>query len=831
MAQLVELLGESPAIEAVRAQVRRLLHHEAPARRQPPVLIRGETGTGKGLLAQAIHHASPRSRGPFIAINCAAIPGTLLEAELFGVEAGAFTDARQRRAGLFQTAHRGTLFLDEVGALASDLQAKLLTAIEDRQIRRVGSVRGEVVDVWVLSATSADLEAAMAADGFRPDLYHRLATISLWLPPLRERGNDVLQLAREFLARACADYGRPQKRLTPDAQAAIASYRWPGNVRELANVMERVALMSDALVVDPSDLALPGLPERPAAANGDTLAASSGFTDSLYRFERAQLIAALDVTGWNVVQAAQQLGIPRTTLRHRMAKHRLARGGVTLLAPNGRPEARGAAARLPSSPPRVLREDRTVTILQARLEGIDPAAMETLIEKVEGFGGQPVEVASSGFLAAFGVTPVEDAPSRAARAALAVRNALAQGVRDRASWPTAPACGVIALHAADVLTESSAVASSQVQIILSPEDPCRSVLEDLLAGAERTSIRVSPTIAPFLERGFTLAPLDAASGRAGCVLLGLEPSGLGLAGRPLSSLVGRQYELGMLRAVFERAEIGQGQVVGLIGEPGVGKSRILYEFRESLAKAPVTYLEGHCLSSGSATPYAPILELVRQAVGWSELDAPPVITEKVEQHLRSLGIESETSAPHLLYLLGVKTGEKPVDQMSAEAIKLRTFETLRGIWLRLSRQRPLVLAVEDLQWIDPTSREYLASLVNAVAGARILLLMTYRPGSEVPGLAHSHVSQLAVSRLSARASLALVRDIASEDQVPLALAEAIIQKAAGNPFFLEELTWAAVTERGHSASVSVPGTVADMLRARIDRLRQRTGGHHKLPPS
>src|SRR6185295_12605963 len=173
--------------------------------------------------------------------------------------------------------------------LAHDLQAKLLTAIEDQVVRRVGGVRREAVDVWVLSATSADLEAAMAAEGFRPDLYHRLATISLWLPPLRERGGDVLQLAGEFLARACGDYGRPQKMLTPDAQAAIAGYRWPGNVRELANVMERVALMTDAPVVDPTDLALPSSPERPPAVHSDTPAVISGFTDSLYRFERAQL--------------------------------------------------------------------------------------------------------------------------------------------------------------------------------------------------------------------------------------------------------------------------------------------------------------------------------------------------------------------------------------------------------------------------------------------------------------------------------------------------------------------------------------------------------------
>ena len=148
----------------------------------------------------------------------------------------------------------------------------------------------------------------MGTEDFRPDLYHRLATISLRMPPLRERGGDALQLAGLFLARACGDYGRPQKTLTPDAQAAIAGYRWPGNVRELANVMERVALMTDAPLVDPADLALQGSPERPAAANGDTPVATSGFTDSLDRFERAQLIAALDVTGWNVVQAAQHLG-------------------------------------------------------------------------------------------------------------------------------------------------------------------------------------------------------------------------------------------------------------------------------------------------------------------------------------------------------------------------------------------------------------------------------------------------------------------------------------------------------------------------------------------
>jgi len=281
-----------------------------------------------------------------------------------------------------------------------------------------------------------------------------------------------------------------------------------------------------------------------------------------------------------------------------------------------------------------------VTLLRASLERISPAAMEAVIEKVEGLGGQLVEVDGSGFLAAFGVAAVEDAPAHAARAALAVRTALARAARDRASWPITSASAVIALHAARVLMESPAGASSPPHIALSPEDPCRAVLEDLLAVAEQNSIRVSPTTAPFLERRFTLAPLESMDRPAARVLIGLEPTGLGLAGRPLGRLVGRQGELGMLRALLHRAESGQGQVVGLIGEPGVGKSRLVYEFRESLPRPSVTYLEGHCLSSGTTTPYGLVLDLIRQVLGITELDATTVIAERVGQRLQSLGIES-----------------------------------------------------------------------------------------------------------------------------------------------------------------------------------------------
>jgi two-component system response regulator AtoC len=254
---LAELIGSSPAIDEIRTQIRRLVARQREGHRLPSILISGETGTGKGLVAHLLHRSSPRAGGPFVSINCAAIPDTLLEAELFGYERGAFTDARQAKAGLFQTAHRGTIFLDEVGLLPAGLQAKLLKALEERAVRRLGGTRVEPFDAWVLSATNADLTVALRERGFREDLYHRLAVLTLHLPPIRERGGDVVMLAEHFLARACADYGLPAKTISPAARALLTAFPWPGNVRQLTNVMERVALLGDAPEVTPEMLGLP----------------------------------------------------------------------------------------------------------------------------------------------------------------------------------------------------------------------------------------------------------------------------------------------------------------------------------------------------------------------------------------------------------------------------------------------------------------------------------------------------------------------------------------------------------------------------------------------
>src|SRR5581483_7284614 len=351
MERLAELIGESPGVVAVRETITRLLQRPPDARRLPPVLLEGETGTGKGLVARILHRAGPRSGGPFVDVNCAAIPETLLEAEMFGFERGAFTDARQAKPGLLQAAHRGTLFLDEIGLLPESLQAKLLTAIEDQAVRRLGSTRREPVDVWILAATSENLQAALRARRFREDLYHRLAVVTITLPPLRERGADVARLAEHFLARACADYGLPPKAFAPAARAALLAHDWPGNLRELANVMERVALLAEGPTVTPELLGLPAAaPGRRAEAHRAAPAAR----EPARGIGRERLLAALVDTGGNVSRAAARLGMSRNTFRYWVEKHGLradapASAAGTAAAPAGPATAAGTEPRRPAA--------------------------------------------------------------------------------------------------------------------------------------------------------------------------------------------------------------------------------------------------------------------------------------------------------------------------------------------------------------------------------------------------------------------------------------------------------------------------------------------------
>jgi transcriptional regulator with PAS, ATPase and Fis domain len=312
------LIGESAAMASVFELLERVIETDYP------VIIQGESGTGKELIARAIHFNGRRRDKPLIAENCAALNENLLEAELFGYEKGSFTDARESKVGLIEAAEDGTAFLDEVGDLELALQGKLLRAIEEHTVRRVGSVRDRKVDVWIVAATNKDLAAMMASGTFRKDLYYRLAVVTLKLPPLRERQEDIAILAEFFLGRFSAKYGRQLKRLSARALARLAEYGWPGNVRELRHVLERAVLATPpaaaeldeaALASLPQDAALPSEPVAPAG-----LPASGA---SLAEWERAMILKALTEARGNQTKAARILGVSRDTLRYRLAKFKI----------------------------------------------------------------------------------------------------------------------------------------------------------------------------------------------------------------------------------------------------------------------------------------------------------------------------------------------------------------------------------------------------------------------------------------------------------------------------------------------------------------------------
>ena len=314
------ILGQSPAMRAVLDRARQV----AALDETPPVLITGETGTGKGLVARTIHASGPRSGRPFIDVNCTALPATLMEAELFGYERGAFTDAKESKLGLFEAAEGGFIFLDEVGDIELALQGKLLRAIEDRTVRRVGGIRDRKIDVRILAATNRDLQKDVQGERFRKDLYFRLAVILLRLPPLRERADDVLILAEHFLKQYAAKYGRDVRRISAEAQALLRAYPWPGNVRELSHVMERAILWSHEAELGAEHLSLNNPDELMQPADGPVPAAVPGLPPDgmdLGQWERAMLEQALQQSGGNQTRAAQRLGISRDTLRYRLKKY------------------------------------------------------------------------------------------------------------------------------------------------------------------------------------------------------------------------------------------------------------------------------------------------------------------------------------------------------------------------------------------------------------------------------------------------------------------------------------------------------------------------------
>ncbi len=296
-----EIVGSSKAIQDVFRKV------EKVAATDISVLITGETGTGKELIAREIHNRSPRQKRPFITINCGAIPENLLESELFGHVRGAFTGAVSNRPGKFQAAAGGTLFLDEIGEMPLALQVKILRAIQERAVARVGDTRTEPVDIRILAATNRDLEEEIAKGRFREDLYYRLNVVNLHLPPLRERGEDVLVIARYLLSRYAKEYDSQVRGLSPNAAVAIRKHNWPGNIREMENRLKKALVLADSTMLGPDDLEL----------TGDELPPILPLNEAKERFQRQYINEVLALNNGNRTKTARDLGVdPRTIFRH-----------------------------------------------------------------------------------------------------------------------------------------------------------------------------------------------------------------------------------------------------------------------------------------------------------------------------------------------------------------------------------------------------------------------------------------------------------------------------------------------------------------------------------
>ncbi|MDH5803962.1 MAG: sigma-54 dependent transcriptional regulator [Gemmatimonadota bacterium] len=307
--------GASPSIVRLAVDAKRILASDSP------ILIHGETGTGKGVLAQWLHDNGRRSEEAFVDLNCAGLNREFLETELFGHERGAFTGAVSSKTGLLDVAHRGTLFLDEIGDMETAVQPKLLKVLEDQSFRRLGSVRDRRVDVHLIAASHHDLGALVDDGSFRKDLFYRLNTIPLVVPPLRDRQEDIPVLARQFLAAVASDIGRPDAILSESAERALQAYGWPGNIRELRNVVERAVLLAERDMIEADDLRF-DQPAREGGSIGDV-------NLSLLDVERLHLEGVLGRMDWKVAKAADVLGVPKSSLYQKIKK-------FDLVSPTGR---------------------------------------------------------------------------------------------------------------------------------------------------------------------------------------------------------------------------------------------------------------------------------------------------------------------------------------------------------------------------------------------------------------------------------------------------------------------------------------------------------------
>ena len=658
------IVGNAPTIQALRAQIHHLAAFDTVGSAfVPTLLLHGETGTGKGLVARVIHDSGPRAQGPFVEVNCAAIPETLLEVELFGFEAGTFTDAKRAKPGLMESAVHGTLFLDEIEALPVLLQAKLLSAIEEKRVRRLGAVASRQLDVKFIAATPTKLSLLVTEGRFRPDLYHRLAVVLLEIPPLRERGADIVVLAQHFLHRYAAAHGLPPKQVSRDAEAWLRSYGWPGNVRELSHLMERVTLFSPQVVVNATTLEQLCLPRPLRAVRSE--ASPIGSEDAPLD-EPARIRQALDQTGGNVVQAACLLNLNRGALRYRMRQYGIGRlRWQTLTPPQGR---RGrASSGLPEADRGRATSTELVTLASAwEQKPVVVLALDVTWREARERPAPPADSLDAGqalapeargkdpgvrWPALCSLRPRRSRPSLACRR----RSSRCRNARCRQPLPSGTSWPRTGLRTADRQAQRygwpciSARCWWMSRQATRPHGSCRwrrrCRYRCGCSGMPRPgTFCCRPRSGRLVEGWFDLhgrqglTGTDTFDGVVAYAVVGVGPRRLPLevyGKRPLSRFVGRERELTTLGDLLAHIDKGRGQIVGLVGEPGVGKSRLCYELTQAQRPHNWLILESSPVAYGKDTPYLPVLDLLK---AYFHLDA------RDEQ--QTIPRQSHRQAPH-----------------------------------------------------------------------------------------------------------------------------------------------------------------------------------------
>jgi TOMM system kinase/cyclase fusion protein len=863
------IIGTSPRIQEVIRLIEKV--SDSPL----GVLITGESGTGKELVARTIHYNSSRFGKPFIDINCAALPESLLESELFGIEKGVATGV-ERRVGKIEMANGGTLFLDEIGDMSLPAQTKLLRVLQERKMERVGGRSAINVDVRVIAATNKDLKEEIKKGSFREDLYYRLNVIHIHMPPLREMKEDIPLLAQYFLSSFANEVGRGSMHFSSHAMECLVNYGWPGNVRELENEVRRAATLTDSDVIDESDLSenVRSVAQKsPVSGRGvlqypPTEKENQSLKDVVEEYEIRLIREALEENKGNKQKTSKILGLTRQGLIRKLKKHEeriLVSKSTEIGKQTGKQENKSAYACSepvePLTPKKTIRPDsrqperRHLTVMFCDLVGftaiseqIDPEDLHEIVRAyldvcskvIRRFEGHITKYFGDGLLVYFGYPSAhEDDAQRAVRTALEIVEAIQKLPLDtRIQIPLQVRVGI---HTGLVVIGGMGVENVLESIAIVGETP--NVATQLLSVAEPNTVVISSATYQLVEglfeyhylglhtlKGFS-TPLD--------VYRVLHESGIQsrfdvAITKGLTPLVGREREVGLLLERWEQVKERRGQVVLINGEPGIGKSRLVQALKEQLTERPHVKIEIHCSPYYQNSALYPVINHLERLMRFKREDSPEEKLEKLERALVGAGFKpapTQELGPLFASLLSMPLSKdySPLNS-TPQRQKQKILETLLSWLLKDAEKQPVLFIVEDLQWIDPSTLEFLNLVMDKSLTSRILILLTFRPDFHPPWTSRVHLTQITLNRLAQKQVEYMIERLVGGKSLPTEVLRRLIAKTDGIPLFVEELT-KMVLESGLLREedgqykltaplpfLTIPASLQDSLMARLDRL-------------